>query len=786
MMMLLIASRNYNHFTIRNNISAADNNAMISFLCFCSKPPSLKQLPLKRYLINLSLKRLVLGTDNIHIDVHVSPQVHNAVKRAVSVSMIKHSRSEYFFEDDNKERRENEKLALKHVCTEVLQEGINKAKSESEVQIDFLGQVALAKMFLEEIKNACRKLITNFEILIRDFELSRKYDQSEWLKMKEKLTEIKHNQRRIVRQVGEDLFQVLADVHTKNLKNIRESNFPVEYILPDNFFINPTLHTDNVADDFFLVDAYVLLGQRSDEPDNYSSLKSIIDDLLGKTDLGRESTADGENENRETKEADILSADGHALDPWLMEIDNIDLMFNCFDSKERYKEAKKKEEPKNILLELKSRMKIQEKLLNFFYRKFKKSRLLKLIVAAYEMKTVYRSYCPPLRPVQIREYLVKPGSRKPMVRELQRRKSFNIDNLSPLHETIRRINGSSARNREEHLLSFLKDFLRYHRDLENGRLLKQAMDAINLVTDEKILLLSKKNRLLYEYPLPEERVKEEKPIISHVILKADIRGSTDVTNTMITRRLNPASYFSLNFFDPISEILGDYGASKVFIEGDAIILSIFENEDTAQGWYSVARACGLAVNMLNIVRQYNVKNQQHDLPVLELGIGICYKQSPPSFLFDGDFRIMISHAINLADRLSGCDKKLRKRFKDQERMFNLSVFQHVRDEDVEATADDLSLRYNVNGIELEPEGFAKLSREINLKSIVYPTENNEKVTLYTGKVPTLSGNYQRLVIREAAIFKVKPDTMDVIGPTSRKYYEVCTHPAIYEFIDTHS
>jgi hypothetical protein len=53
-------------------------------------------------------------------------------------------------------------------------------------------------------------------------------------------------------------------------------------------------------------------------------------------------------------------------------------------------------------------------------------------------------------------------------------------------------------------------------------------------------------------------------------------------------------------------------------------------------------------------------------------------------------------------------------------------------------------------------------------------------------VPTLSGNYQRLVIREAAILKVKPETMDVIGPTSRKYYEVCTHPAIYEFIDTHS
>jgi hypothetical protein len=758
---------------------------MIGFPSFFSKPPSLKQLPLKRYRVNLSLSRLVFGVDGIHIDVHISPQVHNAVKRAVSVLMIKHSRSEYFFEDDHRERPENEKLALRHVCTEVLQEGINSAKSKSEVQIDFLGQVALAKMFLEEIRNAYRKLITNLEMLIRDFELSRKYDQVEWLKMKEKLTEIKHNQGRIIRLVGEELFQVLADVHAKNLKNIRESNFPSEDILPDNFFVNPTLHTDDVADDFLLVDAYVLLSQRSDRPDNFNNLKSIIDGQMRKADLGRENTTDDDNGNEETKEADISSSDGNALDPWLMEIDNIELMFNCFHTKEQYKKAKKGKESKIILLELKSWMKIQEKMLNLFYWKFKRSRLLNLIVAAYEMKTVCRSYCPPLQPVQIQEYLVKRGSRRSVVRELKRRK-MNGNALAPLHETIRRIKGCSTRNKKEYLLRFLKDFLRYHRDLENGRLLKHAMDAVNLVTDEKILLLSKKNQLLYEYPIPEERVKEEKPIISHVIIKADIRGSMDITHTMRVRGLNPASYFSLNFFDPISEILGDYDAAKVFIEGDAIILSIFENEDTAQGWYSVARACGLAVNMLQIVRQYNVKNQEHDLPILELGIGICYKQSPPAFLFDGDSRIMISRAINLADRLSSCDKKLRKRFKNQDRMFNLYVFQGARDEDVAATADDLSLRYNVNGIELEPEGFEKLSREINLKSIVYPTENNENVTLYTGTVPTLSGNCQRLVIREAAILKVNPESMDVIGLTSRKYYEVCTSPAIYEFIDNHS
>ena len=733
------------------------------------------------------MERLAFGVDSIHIDVRISDQVHSVVRRAVAASLIRHSRSEGFFEEEKRERRENELSTLRNVCTDVLQEGINRAKVASEVQIDFLGQVALAKMFLEEVQNGYRKLITKIEVHIRTFELSRQYDEHEWLRMKEKLAEIKRNQKRIVRLVGEELFRVLADVHLKSLKNIREANFPAEEILPDNFFTNPTLHADNVADDFLLMDSYALLGQRSAEPDTYGSVKSIIEGLLGQTDLMRDEPGDREDGNSESAETEGPSTDG-AFDSWLMEIDNVSVLFDCFDSEARYEKAREGNEPEETLAELRSRMKVQQRMLNLFYRGFGKGGLLERIDAAHEMKAIYRSYCPPLRPLQLREYLLRPRSRKAVLRILKRREILegNAFPLEPLQTAIRRIRRGSSRDRKEHLLRFLKDFLRYHRDLANGRLLKQAMDTINLVKDEKILLLSKKNRLLYEFPLPEERSKEEKPVISHVIIKADIRGSMDVTETMLARGLNPASYFSLNFFDPISEILADYSAAKEFIEGDAIILSIFENEDTAQGWYSVARACGLAVTILQIVHQYNLKNEKHDLPVLELGIGICYKENPPAFLFDGDSRIMISQAINLADRLSSCDKRLRRRFKREERIFNLSVFQNVRDGEAEATADDVSLRYNVNGIELAPEGFAKLSREINLTSMEYPAENGEKVMLHTGKVPTLGGRYQRLVIREASVLEMKPDTLEAIGPTSRKYYEVCTHPAIYEFVDNHA
>ena len=754
-----------------------------------TKPPSLNKLELKRYSIDYSLNRLVFGVDNIHFDVRISPQVDAALKRTAYLLMIKHSRSEYFFKNYKRELCEIEKDALRHLCTDALLDGINRAKLAAEIQIDLLGQAALAKMFLEEIKDQYKKLVAHFEPLVRIYQLSQRRDQNEGFKIKDKLADIKLHQNQIIRLVGEELFALLADIQARNLRNMRETHFQPQDILPDNFFINPVLHIDNPADDFFLIEEYILLGQRSEDPDNYARVQQIINELLGKTDLGQANTKNnilaGVQESKDQKGEPYFDAEPSIFDFWMMEASNVDRMFNCFDTLEQFKRAKRAKESKDILRKLEEQLKTQQKLLNLFYYGFKKARLLKQIVAAFEMKSVYGNYCPPLVPRQIREYLVDFWSRKSLTRQLKRRKSVHgkAFALAPLQQTLKRINSSSTTEKKQHLITFLKHISRYHRDLHNCRILRHVMDAIHLATEEKIIVLSRGNRSLFEFLLPAERVKEEKPISNHVIIKADIRGSMDINHTMRTRGLNPASYFSLNFFDPISAVLFEYDAAKVFIEGDAIILSIFETEDTPQGCYSVARACGLAIRILQIVQRYNVKNKENNLPILELGIGICASPGPPAYLFDGDSKIMISPAINLADRLSSCDKKLRKRLKNQNPNFNLYVFKNAAEEEPEDTADDFFLRYNVNGIELSVDGFNKLAKEINLKTISYPTGKDEKIELYTGKVPTLNGNYQQLAIREAIIYEVKPETVNVIGDTSGKYYEVCTYQEIYDFID---
>ena len=758
---------------------------MLNIFPIFSKPLSLQNLGLKRYFIDYSLHRLGFGVDNIRIDVSISPQAHKALKLTASLLMIKHSRSENFFKDYKRERCEIEKETLRRICTDVLQDGISRAKAANEVQIDFLGQAALAKMFLEEIKEQYKVLLAVFEPLVRTYQLSSRHDQSDGFKIKNQLTNVKLHSNQIIRLVGEELFTVLADIQDKNLRNLRETHFIPTDILPDNFFINPILHTDNPADDFFLIEEYVLLGQRAEDSDNYASIKLIINELFGKTDLGqgnaKDETSAAGKQSKDQKNERFFDAEASMYDEWTMEEGNVDLMFNYFDSQEQYERGKAAKESKDILRKLQDQIKPRKQLLNLFYRKFKKAGLLPQIVAAFEMKSVYGNYCPPIAPRQIREFLIDFWARRSITGQLKRRKSNQGKpfDLGPLQQTLQRIKGSSAEEKKRHLLTFIKQVFRYFRDLYNCRILREAMDAINLVKDEKIILLSRENRSLFEFLLPEERGKEESPVSHHVIIKADIRGSMDINSTMTNRGLNPASYFSLNFFDPISAILTEYGAAKVFIEGDAIILSIFETEDAAQSGYSVARACGMAIRILQIVQRYNVKNKEDNLPKLELGIGICVSSGPPAYLFDGDSRIMISPAINQADRLSSCDKKLRRRLKNQNPLFNLFVFKSVADEETQ----DFCLRYNVNGIELAEDAFKKLENEINLKIVNYTTGKNEIVKLYTGKLPTANGNFQQLAIREAIIYEVKPETMEVTSETKRNYYEVCTNQEIYDFID---
>lgn len=766
---------------------------MLDFFKYQPRMPGLKDFPLESYSTDFSLDRLVLGVDNIRCDARLSPAFCNATAKLAAL-LIERETGVWTRPEKNRQSvlaREQENY--RQLYGQIMSDAVNKARAAKEMQVDFLAQIAILSMVHDEIRKQYDVLIGHCKTDIRQSDMASHNAHKEALKLKENLTHVLQSREEVQQKVGLELCGYFREIRETDIREMREAVFGQDLPFLFDLLANPIVHTDNPFNDHFMIEEYdICIGRRVEDPDRYEMMLSLMRSIFAFLDM--EDTAaiswSLDRRRREIMAAELPGEDQskqfrlQRLDQWVKCPENIDLLLNRELAKEQYRSLKREKADKETLLNMRLRMKHQRLLAGYFFRQFSRTGLMERIAASYEMQSLYRDYCPPLVPQQVLQYLITPKSRKQVRNRLKRLKKLYGKNIRmwPLNRKVVQMERMGNRRKKAYLVRFLRAFCRYHRDYCCFNVYRDAAERVNLVTDKKILALSKANHTLYEFLLPHEQEMGEKPIMNHTIIKADLRGSTDITHQMNERGLNPASYFSLNFFDPITEILVEYDAHKVFIEGDAIILSIFEREDTPSGWYSVARACGMAINVLMIINRYNKKSHEYQLPVLELGVGICHRSDAPTFLFDGDNRIMISPAINLADRLSGCNKSVRRIIRKDVSPFNLFVFQDASEKEVEKTADDFFLRYNVNGIELNEAGFRKLAQEIDLKPFYgdIPDLQLEKIRLYTGKFPTKSGRYQRLVLREADVPAVNPTNLNQVQFTNRKYYEVCTSSALYK------
>src|SRR6202030_1882669 len=102
---------------------------------------------------------------------------------------------------------------------------------------------------------------------------------------------------------------------------------------------------------------------------------------------------------------------------------------------------------------------------------------------------------------------------------------------------------------------------------------------------------------------------------------------------------------------------------------------------------------------------YNVRAKATGLPPLELGVGVAFQDSAPALWMDGDSKIMISKALNLSDRLSSCSKMAKRLFETNASPFNVFLVQPLMEEGAGDEEEIPLIRYNLNGIELNDEGF---------------------------------------------------------------------------------
>src|SRR5260370_9588141 len=100
---------------------------------------------------------------------------------------------------------------------------------------------------------------------------------------------------------------------------------------------------------------------------------------------------------------------------------------------------------------------------------------------------------------------------------------------------------------------------------------------------------------------------------------------------LLSRGLSPASHCIHNLPEPVKKLLDRFGAKKVFIEGDAIILAIFETESNLTYARAVAKACILSRQILAVCNSYNDQAATSHCPPLEIGVGAPFQGSAPRY-----------------------------------------------------------------------------------------------------------------------------------------------------------
>jgi hypothetical protein len=794
---------------------------------------------LKSYNVTIPMGSLAIGVDNIHHDVFLSPKFVQAAREYLFDVIRQSTSNTYLPGIELRASRGPDGAGFRKLLSELLQSSLTQAKYHKNIEIDLLFRMGLLKFLTFEMGNQFANLILEGKEWIR--KRGEHFERSQQAHViKARLSELQSARKGVIRRVGQQVAQIVSDVEDNVIAKARRALFGEDFVSFYELCKNRLIFLDGGKDDVFFLEHYILLGNYSRDPDRFEAMDALFQEFLREagvtpghdpshTEAIQAHTALLEaaeairaeianlEEQRESTRKRLERGDGF-FTKFLNSGDPADLKASLNDLELRLKHQEYKleelgpqidaarqkldffvkdhagklgeylNEPENAKrlfdasfaeeAEAPTRSRLLARLLD----RLEQHEILYHVLASYEIRPIAGDYCPPVHLQQLRKALVSKDELKQVEQVIKQVPAKKLS-LKAIEELSKKIHRYSREEMQTFVLRFASDFLRLRRDMRDAEHLTTCMERVNLVTTEKARELSRLNNRLYECVLPEEARPEQDNVVSHVIIKSDVRGSTRMTQDLLSRGLNPASHFSLNLHEPVKKLLDRYSAKKVFIEGDAIILAIFETESTVAYARPVAKACILSRQILTVCNSYNERASASNLPELELGLGVAFQGSAPTYWTDGDSRIMISKALNLSDRLSGCAKLAKRMLAGQKSHFSVFQFLNTMEGASAEELDEFLVRYNMNGIELNEEGFQKLSEEISLDSIETKLDKpwgKENVILYYGEVP-LGESVELLVLRKGMARQLLPDGK-IGAPSSHAYYEVCTSPALYDLV----
>jgi hypothetical protein len=731
----------------------------------------------------LNITGLPRGVDNYHIDVKLSPKFRADFKKLLGGYVL--------LETSQKQQRlknDKDKQEFQDSYVDMMTVLINRVKSDlSPEEVSFL-QFAVYRFILDGTKSALDDFIKEMRARLTEL---RSKSSGKALSAQEQVFWLSKHYHTILYAINRHFFVMLKQFESRDLQALRRQYLnPGDEIYIDIFF-NPMLLTASLDADNFLIEKYLLWNKSSDTsefPDLNNHMETLCREMLPELEVS--ALVDEVKANKQLEIYDDLSGlkiCKHLLGPspnmkniisenfsWMEVPDNFTHLFNLEKLDELTRNIKK-EHGLKAWWEFRSQRKRLDKIINEFNKILKSKNLLHQLTASNHTRKIFnRQLAQIMDPLVLSKYLGGEINFKDFQKRLNREYEFTKAEVKSMRDTAKEVKDEIENNASDVIIKLLRVIAQYRLHLKYYRFAHRVFNRFSLLTDEEEIKLSSQAGTLYQLPIAAEVTDDENRIVHHSILKADVRGSTTVTDELEKKDLNPASYFSLRFFGPINKVLEAYGANKVFIEGDAVILSFLEFEKDPQHWHSVAHACGMAKSMLSVVSANNKYSKEMDLPPIELGIGLCYADYAPRFLYDGETPIMISSAIGDADRMSSCSWKLRAVIKDHP--FNVEVMEIASDDHSKGEKGQEQIRYNVNGILLDNVGFEKLQNEIVLTRITGQIAGKNEV-FYYGEYPDKTERKRTLVIREGQVSLWKNESIQP-HDIDEKFYEVVTNPQI--------
>ncbi len=707
--------------------------------------------------VQLSVSKLAKGIDNYHIDIKLSNKFSSDIKKLVAllISQMAVPKPKAW---DNSRLFEKVRDGYLDLMTLL----IHRVKTDLSADELCLMQFAPIKLILSVTRLQIDQEIESISSKLADL---RQKGATEALATDQHLFWLKKNYDSILYNVNKQIFSQLQRVEERQLNVVRDQYLGENYAFVPHTLINSLLYTSKLSALPLLLNEFSLWNWNG-ENSSFITLNSKLESLLNKRikDYQLVPLRDDSEDASSTEIHDELSGLfksqdflGQAADSkssleetfcWFELPQNLERLFSIKKNRSTLAE-KRKDLDFRTWRQRRGEINQFEKILKAFIRILKSQKLLPQLLATHYMKRALNSFI--VESVDLKvvcQFLSGQINARKLQAGISGGNKLSSEQMKSLEKLKSRIKKQVSKADSTDSLKLLMDVSRYRQQLKYYRLAHRAFNRISIRTADDEIKLSQSAGTLYSLPTSSEIEENTEKICHHAIMKADVRGSTTVTDELQNKGLNPASYFSMRFFNPINKILETYAANKVFIEGDAIILSFLEYENTPQQWFSVSRSCGYARDMLKIVGSNNRYSTQMGLPLLELGVGICYSNEAPRYLYDEDKPIMISGAIGLADRMSSCSWNLRQSM--EKGLFNVAVLRIADGENEKGEKGQHYVRYNVNGILVDEAGFQKLREEMALKSLRMKL-NGKEYLFHVGQYPDANGRKKDLVIREGKV-----------------------------------